>query len=92
MTERTKKKWTDRSKFEKIMTIARLVVSLVILLAAIMKYLNFWPDALNLAIPSFAVYYLLETIYNWKTDRDLAAFSLFMTVIIAAVSFIVFFL
>jgi len=57
-----------------------------------MKFLNIWPAALNLAIPLFAIYYLLETVYYWKNDKDMAALSFFMTVIIAAVSCAVFFL
>lgn len=87
-----KKTWKAQTKFEKILVISRLVVSLVILCASIMKFLNVWPKALNLAIPMFAVYYLLETIYNWKTNKDIAAFSLFMAIIIIAVSCAVFFL
>ena len=81
-----KKTWKDRTKFEKILCITRLAVYLVLLCASILKFLNFWPSALYLAIPLFALYYLLETIYNWKTDKDIAALSMFMAIIFIAVS------
>lgn len=87
-----KKNWNKRTKSEKILIISRLVVSFVIFCAVILDFLNLGSNALNLAIPLFAVSYLLETICNWKTDKDMAAFSLFMTIIITAVSCIVFLL
>ena len=87
-----KKTWKERTKLEKGLLISRTAVSLIIICASIMKLLNVWPNALNLAIPLFAVYYLLETIYNWKNNKDVAAFSLFMTIIVIAVSCAVFFL
>lgn len=87
-----KKTWKERTKSEKILSISNLAVSLVILCASVMKLLNFWPKALNLAIPLFAVHYLIETVYYWKTDKDAAAFSLFAAVIVIAVSCAVFFL
>ena len=42
-------------------------------------------------IPLFGVYYILETIYNWNRDKDMAAISLLMTIIIGAISCAVFF-
>lgn len=87
-----KKNWKNQTKAEKILAIFKSLVSVVIMSASIMKFLNFWPGALNLAIPLFAVYYLLETICNWKTNKDMAAFSLFMAIIVIAVSCAVFFL
>ena len=87
-----KKIWNERTKIEKALVISRTAVSLVILCASVMKFLNIWPNALKLAIPLFAIYYLLETIYNWKANKDVAALSLFMAIIVIAVSCAVFFL
>lgn len=86
-----KKKWNERTKLEKILVIFKIVVSLIIIYASAMKLLNVWPKGLNFAIPLFGVYYILETIYNWKTDKDMAALSFFMAIIIIAVSCAVFF-
>lgn len=80
-----KKIWNEQTKFEKILSISRLVVYAILLCASIMKFLHLRFKALNIAIPLFAVYYLLETIYNWKTDKDMAAISLLMTIISSAV-------
>jgi len=87
-----RKPWKERTGIEKALCLLKIMVSLVILGASCMKFLNIWPAALNLAIPLFAIYYLLETVYYWKNDKDMAALSFFMTVIIAAVSCAVFFL
>ena len=80
-----KKIWNEQTKFEKILSIFRVVVYALLICASIMKFLNLRFKDLNLAIPLFAAYYLLETIYNWKTDKDMAAISLLMTIIIVAV-------
>ena len=81
-----KKIWNEQTKFEKILSIFRVAVYALLICASIMKFLNLRFKALNLAIlPLFAAYYLLETIYNWKTDKDMAAISLLMTIIIIAV-------
>ena len=87
-----RKAWKEQTKSEKILRIARLAVSLVILCSAILKFLNIWPRGLYLAIPLFGVYYILETICSWKTDKDMAAFYLFMAVIVLGISCAVFFL
>ena len=86
-----KKRWNERTKLEKSRTISKILVSLIILYASTMKLFHVWPKGLNVAIPLFVVYYILETIYNWKTDKDKAAISLLMTIIIGAISCAVFF-
>ena len=86
-----KKRWNERTKLEKSLTIFKILVSLIILYASTMKLFHVWPKGLNVAIPLFGVYYILETIYNWKTDKDKAAISLLMTIIIGAISCAVFF-
>ena len=86
-----KKRWNERTKLEKSLTIFKILVSLIILYASTMKLFHVWPKGLNAAIPLFGVYYILETIYNWKTDKDMAAISLLMTIIISAISCAVFF-
>ena len=86
-----KKRWNERTKLEKSLTIFKILVSLTILYASTMKLFHVWPKGLNVAIPLFALYYILETIYNWKTDKDMAAISLLMTIIISAISCAVFF-
>lgn len=86
-----KKRWNERTKLEKSLTISKILVSLIILYASAMKLLNIWPKGLNVAIPLFGVYYILETIYSWNRDKDMAAISLLMTIIIGAISCAVFF-
>lgn len=82
----------NEQKLKKMHVIFKTVVSLIIIYTAIIKLLHIWPKGLNFAIPMFGVYYLFETIYNWKRDTDVAALSLLMTIIISAVSCAVFFL
>ena len=80
-----KKIWNEQTKFEKILSIIRVAVYALLICASIMPLLNLTFKAFNIAIPLFAAYYLLKTIYNWKKDKDMAAISLLMTIIIIAV-------
>ena len=56
---------------EKLLRFCRLLTSIIVLIAAVLKFCHIWPDALNLAIP------LLDAFLYWKKDRDQAAVSLF---------------
>ena len=87
-----KRSWNQQTVPERILSILKIIVSITILSASILKLFHVWPKGLNLAIPLFAVYYILETICSWKTNRDWAATSLFLAIIIAGISCAVFFL
>ena len=85
-----KKRWNERTKLEKSLAISRTLVSLILLYASSMKLLNVWPKGLNVAIPLCDIYLILETIYNWKIDKDKAAFYFLMAIIATTISCAVF--
>ena len=62
---------------EKLLRFCRLLTSIIVLIAAVLKFCHIWPDALNLAIPLLGVLQLLDALRYWKKDRDQAAVSLF---------------
>ena len=62
---------------EKLLRFCRLLTSIIVLIATVLKFCHIWPDALNLAIPLLGVLQLLDALLYWKKDRDQAAVSLF---------------
>ena len=62
---------TEERSSKKVRNIASIVVSLMIVWTVIGKFLDFGPNLLNLEIPLLCIYYLLETICNWKKDKDI---------------------
>ena len=62
---------------ENLLRFCRLLTSIIVLIAAILKFCHIWPDALNLAIPLLGVLQLLDAFLYWQKDRDQAAVSLF---------------
>ena len=62
---------------EKLLRFCRLLTSIIVLIAAVLKFCHIWPDALNLAFPLLGVLQLLDALLYWKKDRDQAAVSLF---------------
>ena len=62
---------------EKLLRFCRLLTSIIVLIAAVLKFCHIWPDGLNLAIPLMGVLQLLDAFLYWKKDRDQAAVSLF---------------
>lgn len=70
-----KKKWKECSTSEKVLLSAKLLISLIIVIAAALQLAHIWQDALYVTVPLLGVLHLLEGILAWNKDRDLAAFS-----------------
>ena len=56
--------WSVRSRAEKVLVLAQLIVSVFIFCSAVLKYLSYWSNALDFVIPMFGVYYLLQVLYH----------------------------
>ena len=50
-----KTKWNEKSTADKIMLVLRVVISLVVLVAAVLQITGVWDKALNVAIPLLSV-------------------------------------
>ena len=70
---------------KKLMGSSRLLTSLLLAVAAVLRYRNIWKP-IGYLLPVFAILQLLEGIHHWKTDRDRAACSIMMSGVIAIVS------
>lgn len=87
-----KQKWQEKTRFEKILLIAKMAVSVLVLCAAALQLLHIWPDAFRFTVPMLGVLQLIEAALTWKNNPDQAIRSIIVAMLILAVSCAVFFL
>ena len=68
-----KTKWNEKSTADKIMLVLRVVISLVVLVAAVLKITGVWDKALNVAIPLLSVLILIQSIQEHREQKKVSA-------------------
>ena len=68
-----KSKWNEKSTADKIMLVLRVVISLVVLVAAVLQITGVWDKALNVAIPLLSVLILIQSIQEHKEQKKASA-------------------
>ena len=66
-------KWNERSTADKTMLVLRVVISLVVLVAAVLQITGVWDKALNVAIPLLSVLILIQSIQEHKENKKASA-------------------
>ena len=64
-----KTKWNEKSTADKTMLVLRVVISLVVLVAAVLQITGVWDKALNVAIPLLSVFILIQSIQEHKEQK-----------------------
>ena len=64
-----KAKWNEKSTADKIMLVLMVVISLVVLVAAVLQITGVWDKALNVAIPLLSVFILIQSIQEHKEQK-----------------------
>ena len=64
-----KAKWNEKSTADKIMLVLMVVISLVVLVAAVLQITGVWDKALNVAIPLLSVLILIQSIQEHKEQK-----------------------
>ena len=85
------KDWNKKTIPFKILTILGLIISVTIIVLALMQIFNIWDKAINVFEPLLGVLMIIQTIENWKTNRLIAYFSLFVAIFIFLVAIIILF-
>ncbi len=77
-----KTKWDEKSTFDKILLVLRIVVSAVVLVCAALKLLSIWDNALIVAIPLLSVLILIQSIQEHRQHKKTSAIIGYICVII----------
>lgn len=68
-----KTKLNEKSTADKIMLVLRIVISLVVLVAAVLQITGVWDKSLNVAIPLLSVLILIQSIQEHKENKKVSA-------------------
>lgn len=85
------KYWNQKTLPFKILTLIGVIISITVVILAFMQIFNVWDKAINIFEPLLGVLMLIQTIENWKTNKSIAYFSLFVAIFIFVVAIIIFF-
>ena len=86
-----KSKWKKMSTINKVVLVARIVLSVVIIVLALLQILGVLENAINYTMPLLGVYFLILSIQEWKMQRVHALFSMGVAIFIFIVAFVVWF-
>ena len=86
-----KSKWKEMSTVNKAVLVARIILSIVIIILAFLQILGVLENALNYTMPLLGVYFLILSIQEWKTQRGYALFNISVALFIFIVAFVVWF-
>ena len=85
------KKWNERTQADKLMMVARVVVSFLVVVFAALQLLGVWDKAINLAAPLMGIVLLIQSIQEWKQHRSVAIFGLCAALFIFGCAIVVWF-
>ena len=71
-----KQKWTERSTKDRILNLARIVTSLLVVVFSLLQLFAVWDRGMHVAVPLMGVNELLSSIQEWNKNRGLAIFGL----------------
>ena len=86
-----KRKWRELSQSDKFMLIARVAVSIFVVLFAALQLLGVWDKAINVAAPLMGIALLFQSVQEWKKQRRVAIFGLCAALFIFGCAIVVWF-
>ena len=85
------KDWNKKTAPFKILTIVGLIISVTIIVLSFIQIFNVWDKAINVFEPLLGVLMIIQAIENWKANKSIAYFSLFVAIFIFIVAIIILF-
>lgn len=79
----------QKQRNEKILTVLGLICSISIIILAVLQILDIWNRTIDLIEILLGVLMLIQTIQNWKRNREVAFISLAAAIFIFLISIFV---
>ena len=86
------KNWNSKSTLEKVLVVLRMIISIIVMIAALIQLLGIWDTAINVAVPLLGILMIVQSIQEWKTNRGAAILSICSAIFIFICSFVAFFM
>lgn len=71
-----KQKWNERPMSDRVLTLARIGTSLLVVAFSMLQLFAVWEKGLYVAVPLMCVTELLSAVQEWNQRRGLAIFGL----------------
>lgn len=88
---KTKERWAQKTKFEKLLFVTGMVCSVSVITLALLQLLGVWEDAIQVYMPLVALLMLVQALENWKRSRTVAIVSLCASIFVGTVCILILF-
>lgn len=84
-------KWNEMSVVEKVMTVIKIVLSVIVIVLVYLQNSGAIYGAINYALPLLGFYMFISIFQEWEENRDLASLHILLAILIFIVTFVVWF-
>lgn len=77
-----KTKWKEMSAGNKVMIVARAILSIAVIVLAVLQLTGILERAVDYAVPLLGIYLLILSIQEWKQNRGSAILSICLAIFI----------
>ena len=71
-----KARWNKKTTADRIINVFIIVLSVAVIVLAALQLLGIWENSINVYEPLIGVVLLLQAVYHWKKNRNVAIISL----------------
>lgn len=87
-----KTNWKEKSTADKTLSIARIVISVSVIVFSLLQLFDVWDKANNVTVPLMGLILLLSSIQDWKKSRSTAILTLCAAIFIFGCTIVVWFI
>lgn len=84
--------WKSSSKFEKVLWILQMAISVAVIILVILKLCDIYAEALNWAVPLLGLTQVIMGLQEWKQSKSMALISFCVAAVVFACTAAVFLL
>ena len=71
-----KERWTNMTTQDRIINALIIILSVAVIVLAALQLLGIWENSIDVYEPLIGVVLLLQAVYHWKKNRNVAIISL----------------
>lgn len=85
--ERFLEEWNSKNTFEKITSVAFLVIAVIVCVLAVLQFTGLWTGGFSVAQPLIGCLLLIQGAENWRTNKAIAVICACTGVVIFLMGF-----
>lgn len=81
--------WKERTLFGKILLVTGMITSISVIILAFLQLIGIWEDSIKVYGPLMAVTMIIQTVENWKSNRNVAYLSIIAAIVILTATVVI---